>query len=61
MCRYGKEEVYSNKVVTNEQLHEKITVVTETVTPHMLQITWREIEYRLEILCVTRGTHINMY
>ena len=57
---YVKDKVYSNKVTNMEQLHERIRAAIETVTPQLLQATWREIEYRLDILRATRGAHIEM-
>jgi hypothetical protein len=32
-----------------------------TVAPNMLQATWNEVEYRLDICRVTKGAHIEIY
>jgi hypothetical protein len=40
------------------QLRERIRRAIETVTPQMLQATWREIEYRPDILRAPRGALI---
>ena len=32
-----------------------------TIDKPMLQQTWQEIEYHLDVLCVTKGAHIEMY
>jgi hypothetical protein len=58
---YVKNIVYATKATSVEQLCERIRGAIETVTPKMLQATWREIEYRLDILPATRGAHIEMY
>jgi hypothetical protein len=31
------------------------------VTPNMLQATWNEVEYHLDICRVTKGAHIEIY
>ena len=33
----------------------------EFVTPEMLQYTWLEIEYRLDVLPTTNGAHVKIY
>jgi hypothetical protein len=37
-------------VISSDELNLRIVAAIETVTPQMLQNTWREIEYRLYIL-----------
>jgi hypothetical protein len=61
LWEYVKNIVYATKVTSVEQLCERICGAIETDTPQMLQATWREIEYRLDILRATRGAHIEMY
>jgi hypothetical protein len=58
---YVKNIVYATKVTSVEQHCERIRGAIETVTPQMLQATWQEIEYRLDILRATRGAHMEMY
>jgi hypothetical protein len=43
-----------------DELKLRIVVAIETVTPQMLENTWREIEYRLDILRVTKGMHVEV-
>jgi hypothetical protein len=38
----------------------RIVAAIETVTPQMLENTWREIEYRLDILRATKGPHVEV-
>jgi hypothetical protein len=40
---------------------EKITDVIRTITSDMLNNTWAEIEYRLDILGATNGAHVEVY
>jgi hypothetical protein len=42
------------------ELKLRIVAAIETVTPQMLENTWREIEYRLDILCATKGAHVEV-
>jgi hypothetical protein len=43
------------------ELHCRITAACETVTPAMLQNTWREVEYCLNICQATKGAHVEIY
>jgi hypothetical protein len=43
-----------------DELKLRIVSAIETVTPQMLENTWREIEYRLDILLATKGAHIEV-
>jgi hypothetical protein len=58
---YVKNIVYATKATSVEQLCERIHGAIQAVTPQMLQATWQEIEYHLDILCATCGAHIEMY
>jgi hypothetical protein len=43
------------------ELKLRIVAAIETVTPQMLENTWREIEYRLDIsLRATKGAHVEV-
>jgi hypothetical protein len=44
-------------VITLDEQKLRIFAVIETVTPQMLENTWREIEYRLDILRAKKGAH----
>ena len=48
-------------MVDLENLHRIIVAACGTVTPEMLQNTWRELEYRLDVCRATRGAHIEIY
>jgi len=39
----------------------RITDAFATVTEDMLENTWREIDYRLDVLRATNGAHIEVY
>jgi hypothetical protein len=58
---YIKDLVYQTKVQDVAELHHQITAACETVTPVMLQNTWREVEYRLDICRATKGAHVKIY
>ena len=47
--------------VTLEQLQERITSAIETVTRDMIQKTWQEIEFCLDVSRATNGARIEMY
>ena len=42
-------------------LKQKISNAIATIDEDMLQRTWQEIEYRLDVLRFTNGSHIEMY
>jgi hypothetical protein len=37
-----------------------VVAAIKTVTPQMVENTWREIEYRLDILRATKGAHVEV-
>ena len=39
----------------------KLRDAVATVTPNMLQATWNEVEYRLDVCRATGGAHIEIY
>jgi hypothetical protein len=43
-----------------DELKVKIVAAIGTVTLQMLENTWREIEYRLDILRAMKGEHIEV-
>ena len=45
--------------ITN--LKARITDDFATITEDMLENTWREIDYRLDVLRATKGTHVEVY
>jgi hypothetical protein len=53
--------VYQVKI--NDPQHPKALIrdSVATVTPSMLEATWNEVEYRLNICHATKGAHIEIY
>ena len=58
---YIKKTVYAEKIRNIHHLQERITSAIETVTRDMIQKTWQEIEFRLDVSRATNGAHIEMY
>ena len=58
---YVKDIVYQTKVRDITDLKQRISNAIATDGEAMLQRTWQEIEYRLNVLRVTKGAHIEMY
>ena len=42
-------------------LKARITEGFATITEDMLENTWREIDYRLDVLRATKGAHVAVY
>jgi hypothetical protein len=57
---YVKDVVYKTPVTSLDELKLRIVAAIETVTPQMLENTWRETEYHLDILCATKGAHVEV-
>jgi hypothetical protein len=57
---YVKDIVYKTPVTSLHELKLRIVAAIGTVTPQMLVNTWREIEYRLDILRATKGAHVEV-
>jgi len=45
--------------ITN--LKTRITNAFATITEDMLENTWGEIDYRLDVLRATKGAHVEVY
>jgi hypothetical protein len=43
-----------------DELKLRIIAAIETVTPQMRENTWKEIEYRLNILSARKGAHFEV-
>ena len=56
-----KDRVYRTPVRDVETLQSRQIEVLATVNEEMLENTWREIEYRLDILRATNGAHVEVY
>ena len=61
LCRYVKDIIYQTKVRDINDLQHSIIEAIDTVTVDMLARTWQEIEYQLDIICVTDGAHVEAY
>ena len=53
--------MYRTKVTDLQDLKTRIRNAFELVIVEMLERTWREIEYRLDVVRATRGAHIDVY
>ena len=58
---YIKNIVYAEKIRNIQHLQERFTSSIETVTRDMIQKTWQEIEFRLEVSRATNVAHNDMY
>jgi hypothetical protein len=58
LCKY---RVYATPIRDVAELRRKITDVIRTITSDMLNNTWAEIEYPLDILRATDGAHVEVY
>jgi len=58
---YIKNIVYAEKIRNIQHLQERETTATETVTRDMIQKTWHEIDFRLDVSRATNSAHIEMY
>jgi hypothetical protein len=53
--------VYSTPVPDTDTLKARIRGALAAVTEAMLEKTWREIEYTLDVLRATNGAHVEVY
>ena len=58
---YVKNCVYGEKIGDLQHLRDRIATAIATVTPDVIQRTWHEIEYRLDVCRATNGAHIETY
>ena len=58
---YVKDIVYRTKIRDITDLKQRITDAIATIDEAMLQRTWQEIEYRLDVLRATNGAHVEVY
>jgi hypothetical protein len=58
---YVKNIVYQVKINDLQHLKSHLRDAVTMVTPNMLQATWNEVEYRLDICRATKGAHIEIY
>jgi hypothetical protein len=57
---YIKDIVYKTPVTCLDELKLRIVAAIEIVAPQMLENTWREIEYNLDILHATKGANVEV-
>jgi hypothetical protein len=60
LWEYVKDIVCRNPVTSLDKLKLTIVAAIERVTLQMLENTWSEIEYRLDILRATEGGHVEV-
>ena len=53
--------MFSTPVPDITNLKARITDAFATVTEEMLENTWREIDYRLDVLLATKGANVEVY
>ena len=58
---YVKDIVYRTKIRDINDLKQRITEAIATIDEALLQRTWQEIDYRLDVLRATNGAHIEVY
>jgi len=61
LWRYVKDKVFSTPVQDIKNLKARKTNAFATVTEDMLEKTWREIDYRLDVFRATKGAHVEVY
>ena len=61
LCGYVKDKVFSTPVPDITNLKARITDAFVTVTEDMLENTWRETDYRLDVLRAKKGAHAEVY
>ena len=58
---YVKDIVYRTQVRRITDLKQRIINAIATIDEAMLQRTWQEIDYRLDVLRATNGAHVEVY
>ena len=58
---YVKDKVFSTPVSDITNLKASITDAFATITVDMLENTWRETDYQLDVLRATKGAHVEVY
>ena len=58
---YVKDKVFSTPVPDITNLKARITDAFATITEDMLENTWRETDYRLDVLRASKGAHGEVY
>ena len=58
---YVKDKVFSTPVPDITNLKARLTDTFATITEDMFENTWREIDYRLDVLRATKAAHTEVY
>ena len=53
--------MFSTPVPDITNMKARITDTFATITEDMLENTWRETDYQLDILRATKGAHVEVY
>jgi len=61
LWEYVKDKVFSTPVPDITNLKARISDAFATITEDILENTWREIDYRLDVLRKTKGAHVEVY
>ncbi|GBL76344.1 hypothetical protein AVEN_158164-1 [Araneus ventricosus] len=61
MWGYVKDCVYQMPCANLHEVKHRTTYTIHFIAPQMLVNAWREIEYRLDMLRATKGSHIDIY
>jgi len=56
-----KDKVFSTPVPDITNLKARITDAFVTIAEDLLENTWREIDYRLDVLRATKGARVEVY
>jgi hypothetical protein len=58
---YVEDKVYSTPFPDIDTLDARISDAPAAFTEEMLEKTWTEIEYRLDVLWATNGAHVEVH
>ncbi|GBO35552.1 hypothetical protein AVEN_41644-1, partial [Araneus ventricosus] len=58
---FVKNIAYKTPVPSLDELKRRIVTAIQNATPEMLENTWREIEFRLDVLRATKGSHVQIH
>ena len=58
---YVKDKVFSTPLPDITNTKARTTDAFATITEEMLENTWREIDFRLDVLRATKGAHVEVY
>jgi hypothetical protein len=56
-----EDKVFSTPVPDITNVKARITDAFASITEDMLENTWRETDYRLDVLRATKGAHVEVY